>query len=347
VAPLVSILIPAYNAEAHLAETIESALGQSYPNKEIIVVDDGSKDGTLQLARQFAARGVIVVTQSNAGAATARNKAYSVSRGEFIQWLDADDLLSTDKINLQMRAFASDPNKRKLLSSGWGYFINRPQKASFIRTPLWEDLSPGEWLVRKLELNLHMQTATWLVSRDVCEAAGSWDARLLGDDDGEYFCRILLASDGVRFVPGARVFYRRSSGSLSYIGASTRKMEAQFLSMKLHIEKLLALENSPRVRAACVTYLQRYLIYFYPELPEIVRQAHSLAAELGGGLTTPALPAKYRWIQKIFGWRFGKLAWVMLPRFRESMAHRWDKTLACFETPNAAAVSGVEVERFS
>jgi len=59
--------------------------------------------------------------------------------------------------------------------------------------------------VPQLGQNLYMQTATWLVSRELTEAAGPWDTRLLGDDDGEYFCRVLLASNGVRFVPEAKV----------------------------------------------------------------------------------------------------------------------------------------------
>ena len=74
--------------------------------------------------------------------------------------------------------------------------------------------------------------ATWLVSRELAQAAGPWDTRLLGDDDGEYFCRVLLASDGVRFVPESKVYYRRSGvNCLSYIGLSDKKMEAQMCSM--------------------------------------------------------------------------------------------------------------------
>ena len=96
-----------------------------------------------------------------------------------------------------------------------------------------------------------MQTGDWLVSRELSEAAGEWDTRLLGDDDGEYFCRVLLASNGVRFVPDARMFYRRSgNASLSYIGTSNKKLEAQFLSMQLHIRYLRSFEDSPRVRDA-------------------------------------------------------------------------------------------------
>src|SRR4051812_14036077 len=92
-APLVSILIPCRNAEPWLAATLESALAQTHPATEIILVDDGSTDGSLELAHSFAARGVRIATQANAGASAARNHAFRESRGEFIQFLDADDLI--------------------------------------------------------------------------------------------------------------------------------------------------------------------------------------------------------------------------------------------------------------
>lgn len=100
--PLVSILIPAYNAEEWIADTIRSAVAQTWPRKEIIVVDDGSTDQTAAIARQFEPHGVRVVSKKNQGAAAARNTAYSLSKGDYIQWLDADDLLAQDKIALQM-----------------------------------------------------------------------------------------------------------------------------------------------------------------------------------------------------------------------------------------------------
>jgi hypothetical protein len=213
----------------------------------------------------------------------------------------------------------------------------RPRKAQFAPTALWSDLSPVEWLVRKLDLHLHMQTATWLVSRELTEAAGAWDTRLLGDDDGEYFCRVLLASDGVRFIPQTGVFYRRTAGSLSFIGLSNRKIEAQWVSMKLHIRYLQSLEDSPRVREACIKYLQRYLLYFYPERPDLVSQAQEMAASLGGRLENPKLSWKYSWIQKLFGWELGKRAWLRLPCFREALARNWDKTLFLLEGHNLEA----------
>ncbi len=332
--PLVSILIPAYNAEAWISDTLRSVLDQSWPRKEIVVVDDGSTDGTLAVARRFAATDVLVVTQENQGAAAARNRAFSLCQGDYVQWLDADDLLSPDKVSRQMEALEGGCSDRMLLSSGWGYFMYRPHRATFTPTALWCDLPPVEWLIRKLGQNLHMQTATWLVSRKLTDTAGPWDTRLLGDDDGEYFCRVLLASDGIRFVPEGRVFYRMSgSGRLSYIGRSSRKMEAQFVSMRLHIAYLRSLEDSERVRAACVTYLQNWLLHFYPDRLDIVKEVEQLATELGGRLETPRLSWKYDWIRRLFGWSLAKRAQIYVPRARWTLARFWDRLLSWLERP--------------
>ena len=319
--PFVSILIPAFNAQEWIAETLRSAIAQTWRRKEIIVIDDGSTDQTLSIARQFESDCVRVETQKNQGAAASRNKALSVSHGDYIQWLDADDLLSPDKIARQLEALGGPcRNKRTLLSSAWGRFMYRTYRAKFIPTALWSDLSPVEWLLRKMGQNLYMQTATWLVSRELAEAAGPWNTELLGDDDGEYFCRVLLSSVGTRFVPEARVYYRTSvSNSLSYIGRSDRKLDAQWRSMQFHISYLRSLEDSQRVRAACVSYLQNWLIYFYPERLGIVKQAEEMAKDLGGELGAPELSWKYSWIETILGWRAAKRAQLFLPRVRWSL----------------------------
>ena len=336
--PLVSILIPAHNAAPVIAETIESALAQTWPRKEIVVVDDGSSDRTRAVAQRFASRGVFVFSQPNQGAAAARNRAFSLCQGEYIQWLDADDLLSPDKVTRQMEERVRGCGARTLLSSGWGYFIHRPRCAEFRPTPLWCNLSPTEWLIRKMSLNLHMQTATWLVSRELTQAAGPWNTRMLGDDDGEYFCRVLLASNGVRFVPEGRVFYRRSgSARLSYIGRSSRKMDAHWASMKLHIRYLRSLEDSDRARTASVQYLQNWLEQFYPERMDIVREAEQLAAEMGGRLEPPRLAWKYEWIRRLFGWPLAKRAQLQLRQAKLSALALGDRVLHVLEKRHGRA----------
>jgi len=352
--PLVSILIPAFNAQEWISDTLGSAIAQTWERKEIIVVDDGSSDQTVTVARQFESQGVRVIPQKNQGAAAARNTALSLSKGDYIQWLDADDLLAPDKIARQMEVLDRCRSKRTLLSSAFGKFLYRWYRADFLPTALWSDLSPTEWLLRKMGDNLYMQTATWLVSRELTEAAGPWDTRLLSDDDGEYFCRVLLASDGVRFVPEAKTYYRAPGaafgGTLSYIGRSDRKIRAHWLSMQLHIGYLRSLEDSERVRAACVNYLQRSLIYFYQEDTDIVEQAVRMAKELGGKLTVPYLSWKYSWVRAAFGWSVAKHIATFSRGIRWSSQKLWDKTLFRIEDRKPLGESGdvrVKVETAS
>jgi glycosyltransferase involved in cell wall biosynthesis/peptidoglycan/xylan/chitin deacetylase (PgdA/CDA1 family) len=328
--PLVSILIPAFNAEELIAETLQSALAQTWQRKEIIVVDDGSTDRTAEIARRFEREGVRVYTRQNEGAASSRNFAYQLSKGEYIQWLDADDLLAPDKIALQMNAMPNPRNKRLLLSSAWGRFIYRQERSKFTPSGLWCDLSPLEWLLRKMGGNFFMQTASWLVSRELSEAAGPWDSRLLSDDDGEYFCRVLLASEGVRFVPESRVYYRGPGvafGSLSYIGRSARKLEAHWLSMRLHLGYLRSLENSERVKEACLNYLRASQVNFYPEMSDIIQELKVIADDLGGQLGRPSLSWKYSWIERLFGWHLAKSVQQKLLRFRWATEKKWDRSI--------------------
>lgn len=326
--PLVSILIPAYNSEKWIADALKSAIAQTWNRKEIIVVNDGSTDATLAIAQQFAAQGVRVVSQKNQGAAAARNKAFSLSQGDYIQWLDADDLLASEKVSKQMAVINNSGNKRMLGSSAWGHFIYRPSKAIFVPTTLWCDLAPLEWLLRMMEEGVFMQTATWLVSRELTEEAGPWNTDLLGDDDGEYFSRVLLASNGTKFVKEAKVFYRRvASNRLSRVATSDRKIKANFRSIQLHVEHIRAVEDSPRVRAACLKYLQRDMLYVYPEKPEMVAMAEQLANDLGGHLEIPRLPWKYAWIQKLFGWAAAKRAQFVYNELKSSVHRGWDAAL--------------------
>lgn len=327
--PLVSILIPAYNAESFIGDTLRSALAQTWLNTEIIVVDDGSQDGTLTVARSFASSRLRVISQPNQGAAAARNHALSICQGEFIQWLDADDLLAPDKVERQMDVFEAGAGRRTLLSSAWGSFYFRPARAVFRKNLLWGDLSPVDWLVHKLAGNVFMQTGVWLVSRELTARAGQWDTRLLSDDDGEYFCRVMLASERVCFVPEAKVFYRDAgAGSLSYVGHSRRKLEALLLSMRLHIGYVRSLEDSERVRRACLTYLQTGLPLFYPDFPDLVAEFEKLAAELGGRLEPVRLSWKYVWLQKLAGWRTAKQAQLRYNRVKRSCIRGWDRALS-------------------
>jgi len=326
--PLVSILIPAYNAEDSIADTLRSAVDQTWKRKEIIVVDDGSTDRTPEVVKLVATKQVTVVSTANQGLSAAVNHAYSLCQGDYIQELDADDLLAPDKIERQLAALQETDSKRILLSSPWAHFYYRTSAAQFMRNSLWQDLSPVEWLLRKMGENLHMQNATWLVSREIAEAAGPWDTSLHYDQDGEYFARVLLASAGTRFVPEGKVFYRVSgSDRISFIGKSKKKRKSLLRSMQLHIQYIRSLEDSERVRKACLTYMQNWYGNFYPDQPELAEELQALAAQLQGHLEMPKLRPKYAWMKPIFGRKSASWAQTVMPELNARLKRKWDKTM--------------------
>jgi glycosyltransferase involved in cell wall biosynthesis len=108
-ARLVTVVVPAHNAERYLTEAIDSVLAQAHRPLEIIVVDDGSTDHSAELARSFGSP-VAVLTQPQQGAATARNRGVDAAHGEYLAFLDADDVWSADKLALQLAALEAHPD---------------------------------------------------------------------------------------------------------------------------------------------------------------------------------------------------------------------------------------------
>ncbi|RYZ94782.1 MAG: glycosyltransferase family 2 protein, partial [Sphingobacteriaceae bacterium] len=115
--PLVSIIIPLYNAEDHIAETIRCTAGQTWQNKEIIIIDDGSADNSVAVAKAFESDLIKVYSQANKGASAARNTGLKYAKGDYIQFLDADDMLSPDKIEQQVTKLRDAPGKVAVCST--------------------------------------------------------------------------------------------------------------------------------------------------------------------------------------------------------------------------------------
>jgi glycosyltransferase involved in cell wall biosynthesis len=303
--PLVSILIPCHNAAPWLAQTLESALAQTWPHQEIIVVDDGSRDGSAEIARTFADRGVKIIVQENRGASAARNRAYRLSQGDFIQYLDADDLLAPDKIEHQMN-LADKTGPDAVLCGTWSRFTRTPADANFTPQPLCTDAAPIDWVVTKFEQNAMMHPAAWLTPRVLAERAGPWDESLSLDDDGEYFTRVVLASHGVRFCREAVSFYRSGlPGTLSSAN-SERAWASAFRSLELSSGRLLARQDIPRTRQACATAFQCYIYEAYPRAAECRHRATAQVAVLGGSTLPPPGGPRFRWARRLFGWRLAK-----------------------------------------
>jgi len=300
--PLVSVLMPMYNAERWLSATVACVLGQTWRRIELIIVDDGSTDGSLGVANRLADSRVKLIGQANAGAHVARQHALTVAQGELLQYLDADDLLSPDKIELQIRALReTEPDT--VASCSWTRFYgDMPDGERGVREPVWRDLEPVEWIVESQMGGGMMPTAAWLTPRPVADRAGGWATYASPNDDGEYFSRVLLASHGVKFVETAWVYYRSGVGGWS--GARTQAAVAGlYASMDSISAALLERENSPRTRAAAAAMFQRLIYDLYPDAPETVARAEARVRDLGGSSLRPTGGPAFEALSRVLGWK--------------------------------------------
>ncbi|MGH7994900.1 MAG: glycosyltransferase family 2 protein [Opitutaceae bacterium] len=301
---LVSILIPAHNAAPWIRETLASALAQTWPRTEIVVVDDGSTDGTAEAVGTRLCAGVRLIRQENRGAAAARNTAFAAARGDWIQHLDADDLLAPDKIERQMTAAQAAP--QFAFAGDWSRFERAPAVPPYPPEILCRDADPVSWVVEKLERHAMMHPAAWLLARSLAERVGPWDETLTLDDDGEYFTRAVLASAGVRHCPGAVSHYRSHlPGSLSRSGGD-RAWASAFRSLELTAGGLLAREDSVRTRHACATAFQRFIYEAYPRAASSRRRAAARVKQWGGSDAQPLGGPRFQRARRLLGWRLAK-----------------------------------------
>ncbi len=280
--PLVSVLVPSFNAGPWIAAALESALVQTWRNLEVIVVDDGSADDTATVAARFADRGVRVITQPNRGASAARNRGLAEAHGDYVQFLDADDVLDAAKIEIQLNALRRrDPVK--VASCAWTRFTGDPAGASFRPLYGWRDMTPFEFLYESALERGTFPPIAWLVPRPLCDAAGPWDEQLSRNDDGEYFARVLARSSGMVFCEEARAYYRSNIPTSYATRFSLEAARSDLRAWNSIAATILSLENSPRAHRAVATGYLRLQVCYYGHFPEIVREARRLEREHGRG----------------------------------------------------------------
>lgn len=325
--PLVSILIACHNAEPWLAETIASVLAQTWPNLELILVDDGSTDQSWAIAQSIAEdhrQGPVpiqLIQQAQRGASAARNRAIQACRGELIQYLDADDLLAPDKIEQQMNLWQqlSDHQRDYALIAGeWARFHRDINEAQFHPQLCWGNHTPVDWLCRIWQHNWMMHPAAWLLPRPLLELAGPWNEQISLNDDGEYFCRVALASLGIQFAWGARSYYRSGNGS----SLSGRKSDGAWASALYSLERcrdhLITAEDSPRTRQTCAILFQRFIYEVYPQVPQLRHQAMAQLKDLGPVKLPPPGGPGFQLVSGLVGWQQAKRLWQWRRRLAPS-----------------------------
>jgi glycosyltransferase involved in cell wall biosynthesis len=199
--PLVTVVIPAFNAEAFISEAIESVLAQDYGRVEVIVVDDGSTDRTAAVASRYAVK---ILTQENRGQAAARNAGVAATGGTFVSFLDADDLWMPSKLSIEVAHLLAHPEL--------DYVLVRMQRSLLPGAP-WPPGRPAGWFDTAGPGTL---PSAGLVRRAVLERIGPFDSRFCHGSDTEWQARAVDAGVRWELLPEVLVQYRVHGANNSY-----------------------------------------------------------------------------------------------------------------------------------
>lgn len=207
--PTISVVIPAYNAERTILETVASVLQQTFSDFELIVIDDGSRDRTVELLQSIKDERLKVFSYENGGLPVARNRGISRSTGEFITFVDADDLWTPDKLELQLAALQQHPEAGVAYS--WTSCIDEQGELLFQYAPTFYE---GNVYAQLLIGDFIYSGSNTMIRRQAIESAGEFDPTFKSCEDWDYWLRLAVRWPFV-VVRKHQILYRRSSGAMS------------------------------------------------------------------------------------------------------------------------------------
>jgi glycosyltransferase involved in cell wall biosynthesis len=298
----VSILIPLYNSEEYITDTIQSALNQTYTNIEIIIVDDGSTDNSYDIAKSYKSETVKVYKQKNSGASAARNNAFSKCSGDLIQYLDADDILHPEKVENQVKVYTRS-NKANIIISGiWGRFEKKIENVKWENQPINKDYNkPINWLIDSWNGQGMAQPGVWLTPRHIIEKVGPWNESLSLNDDGEFFCRVILNSDAIKFIKESKVYYRSNISSSLSKSRSLSALQSELNSFRFYCTHTLKKHDSIELRKALGQNYLYFIYHYYNFNNELIQKAIDHFSALNIGKMWAVGPTKIRVLSKAIG----------------------------------------------
>jgi teichuronic acid biosynthesis glycosyltransferase TuaG len=207
--PRVSVVIPVYNYERYIRESVDSCLAQTYPNLEIIVVDDGSKDQTPAILKTYGNK-IQVITQSNQGAAVALNKGFRQATGEYVCWLSADDVFLPEKIDKQVKIFSLFPSFDVVYTDFYNIDENGTVTGEF-----QSDWVPDSRALSRFLKENYINGSSVMLRKTVWEKAGGFNQGIPAAVDGLLWLQLL--KDGHKFfcIPEPLLKYRTHSQNQS------------------------------------------------------------------------------------------------------------------------------------
>lgn len=215
--PLVSIIIPTFNRAHLIKETLDSVLAQSYSNWECIIVDDGSTDDTFQIVKKYIQKDLRFYyfkrpEYYKAGGNGARNFGIEASKGNYLQFLDSDDLLSENKIKSQIEILLQNQSDYNLISCKWEKFSNTSNEIQFnIRDDYRSFDSPKSYFDLIGKVGGFYPPHCFLTNRKIIKRAGFWNENIIKSQDAEFFFRVISNSQKILFDKQSYVLYRGSS----------------------------------------------------------------------------------------------------------------------------------------
>ncbi|MEP0917140.1 glycosyltransferase [Leptolyngbya sp. DQ-M1] len=220
--PEISVIIPAFNSEKTVQETIRSVLNQTFTDFEVIVVDDGSKDSTLNVVSSVTDPRVKVFSYKNAGVSTSRNRGFAQATGEYVSFLDADDLWTPDKLEAQYKALQKNP--QAAVAYSWVDYIDQNGKFFCAGNHV---TASGNIYEKLLLHNLLENGSNPLIRRQAFADTGGFDPALSSVADWDMWLRLSAHYEFVA-VPSPQVLYRVTAGSMS---SNFLKLEAEGLHL--------------------------------------------------------------------------------------------------------------------
>ncbi|HTI51433.1 MAG TPA: glycosyltransferase family 2 protein [Planctomycetaceae bacterium] len=252
--PRVSVIIPTYNRASLVCAAIESVLGQGYPNLEVLVIDDGSTDDTAQVVARFGTP-VRYVRQSNAGAASARNRGIELATGELVAFLDSDDLFLPGKLKEQVQCFQQQP--ALVLVYCWFSVLDEWGRCRLGRRCRLTGHVAQELLAQSMQGPL--ATPTVMVRRPALFEAGLFDESMTLSEDTDLWCR--LARRGpIALIPEVLVQVRRHSGNLSFAPGRKRYCQAAIRILNKAFDDIPNCPRLWRMRLCLKAFLWSWLV---------------------------------------------------------------------------------------
>ncbi|MFW9264340.1 glycosyltransferase [Nostoc sp. CALU 546] len=207
--PRISVIIPAYNSEKTIKQTIQSVLNQTFTNLELIVINDGSQDSTLEVVTQIQDSRIKVFSYSNAGGNVSRNRGLQLAVGEFVSFLDADDLWTPDKLHSQFKALQENVTAKVAYS--WTDYIDTNGKCLLSGKRINVNGNAYDQLL----LNNFLENGSNpLISRKALITLGGFDESLNAAQDWDMWLRLASKFDFI-CVPSIQILYRISANSVS------------------------------------------------------------------------------------------------------------------------------------